>query len=356
MARDIGAVGFREEPAPEQGNPQGAEVLRRRVEHPKVVTDRLAVPANLLLMSFGFNSSRPEPASIPGRRSNVHKWTDVANSCGYDRFVSRHGNRRLCELDNSWTSGDCCREPQVAMGLVTARACMRLAGALAAAGCAWAGLQPVALAQRGPSGADRIVAGLEATSARETLQVASFTTTKTFTIEHDGTTRAHLVAALRFTAPDVKAFAVIGTQGSELLRGRVIDKLMATEIQTTERGRRAQVAISAANYEFPRVAEDGEAFVVEVVPRRPDEFLFKGRIWITKVGFHLARIEGEPARNPSFWTRRIHFVSEYAPVDGVWLLVRTVAHVKVRWFGDYVVRSECGPYRVVLTSAVEADR
>jgi len=228
---------------------------------------------------------------------------------------------------------------------------MRLAVVLAAAGFAWTGLRPVALAQRRPSeAADRIVAGLKATSARGTLQVASFTTNKTFTIEHDGTTRAQLVAALQFTAPDVKAFVVIATQGSGLFRGRVIDRMMAAEVETTERGRSQKVALSSSNYEFAGISEEGDAFVVEVVPRRQDERLFKGRIWITKVGFHLERIEGEPARNPSFWTRRIQFVSEYAPVNGVWLLVRTVARVKVRWFGDYVVRSECGPYQVVLTA------
>ena len=87
-------------------------------------------------------------------------------------------------------------------------------------------------------------------------------------------------------------------------------------------------------------------------PRRQDELLFKGQIWITRQGFHLARIEGEPA---VFWTRRIRFVSEYAPVNGVWLPVRTVAHVTVRWFGEYVVRSECGPYEMVLVSEPAPD-
>jgi hypothetical protein len=224
---------------------------------------------------------------------------------------------------------------------------------LATAGSVWAGLglQAVDLAQRGLSG-DRIVAGLEATSARETRDVASFTTTKTFTIEHDGETRAQIVAALRFTAPDVKAFAVQANRGSGFLRGRVIDPMMTAEIETTQRSRSASVAISSANYVFGDLREDGDAFVIEALPRRQDELLFKGRLWITREGFHLERIEGEPARNPSFWTRRIHFVSEYAPVNGVWLHVRTVANVTVRWFGEYVVRTECGPYEIVLVPEI----
>jgi len=210
------------------------------------------------------------------------------------------------------------------------------------------GLRPVDLAARSVPEADRIVAGLEATSAREIRLVESFTTSKTFTVMHDGQTRAEVVAALQFTAPDVKAFAILESRGSEFLRDRVINKMMQTEVELAQRGRRGKVAISPDHYAFGDLLDDGDAFVIETVPRRQDEPLFKGRIWITKDGSHLKRIEGEPAENPSFWTRRIHFVSECAPVEGVWLHVRTVARVTMRWFGEYLVRSECGPYQMLL--------
>jgi hypothetical protein len=35
-------------------------------------------------------------------------------------------------------------------------------------------------------------------------------------------------------------------------------------------------------------------------------------------------------------------------VNGVWVQVRTVAMVTVRWFGEYHVASVCGPYRMSL--------
>ena len=198
------------------------------------------------------------------------------------------------------------------------------------------------------SGTDGIVAGLETTSTRQRRLVESFRTNKIFTIMHDGKTRAQVVAALQFTAPDVKAFAVLESRGSDFLRDRVINKMMQTEIEIEQRSNRTRVALSPDNYEFAAVLDDGDDFVIEVVPRRQDELLFKGRIWITKDGLHLKRIEGEPAKNPSFWTRHIHFVSEYAPVDGVWLHGRTLARVNMRWFGEYLVLSECGPYQMML--------
>lgn len=222
----------------------------------------------------------------------------------------------------------------------------------AAAALAGLGFRPAGLSAGSDSAADRIVAGLAATAARDRSLVESFTTNKTFTIMHDGETRAQVVAALQFTAPDAKAFAILESRGSDFLRARVINRMMRTEIEHEQPGKRTRAAISPGNYEFGDVLDDGENFVIPVVPRRHDELLFTGRIWITKDGFHLKRIEGELAKSPSFWTRRIQFVSEYAPVKGVWLHGRTLARVKVRGFGEYMVLSECGPYEMLLAPRI----
>jgi hypothetical protein len=228
----------------------------------------------------------------------------------------------------------------------------RATGLLAAGGCVLAGwgVPPWGLVARSGPAPDRIIAGLQATAAHQRGLVESFVTNKTFTITHAGETRARVVAALQFTAPDVKAFSVLESNGSGLLRDRVINTMMQTEVMITQGSNRTRVAISSDNYEFGDVLDDGDDFVIEVVPRRRDELLFRGRVWITKEGSHLKRIEGEPAKNPSFWTRRIHFVSDYAPVNGVWLHERTLARVKVRWLGEYLVLAECGTYEMVLTS------
>jgi hypothetical protein len=218
------------------------------------------------------------------------------------------------------------------------------------------GVPPVDRNERPLSQAQQIVAGLEATSARQGRLTESFATEKTYTVARDGQTKAQVVAALRFTAPDVKVFTVLESRGSDFIRTRVIDRMMAAEVEFSRDKARTRVAISADNYEFGSVRDEGDAFVIETVPRRQDEVLFKGRVWITKDGFHLRRIEGEPARNPSFWTKRIRFVSEFEPVNGVWVQVRTVAMVTVRWFGEYHVASVCGPYRMALTDDRPSDR
>ena len=218
------------------------------------------------------------------------------------------------------------------------------------------GLRPVARAERPPSLAERIVAGLEATSVRENRLVEAFATNKTFTILHEGKTHAHVLAALQFKAPDVKVFTVLESRGSDFIRTRVINRMMTTEVELARDQSRARIAISPDNYEFGSVREDGDAYVLETLPRRRDELLFKGLVWITKDGFHLKRIEGEPTRNPSFWIRRIRFVVEFEPVNGVWMEVRARGRVTMRWLGEYQLQSECGPYHMLLTADAPASR
>jgi hypothetical protein len=146
----------------------------------------------------------------------------------------------------------------------------------------------------------------------------------------------------------VKVFTVLESRGSDFMRTRIINRMMAGEVEIARRRSHTRTAITSENYRFSAVQQDGDAYVIEAEPRRRDELLFKGRVWITKDGFHLKRIEGEPARNPSFWTKRIRFVSEFTPVNGVWMQVRTVATVTMRMLGEYGLQSECGPYVMSL--------
>jgi hypothetical protein len=46
------------------------------------------------------------------------------------------------------------------------------------------------------------------------------------------------------------------------------------------------------------------------------------------------RIEGQPARNPSFWVRSVHFVHTYQKVDQFWFASSTHTTSEIRIFGE----------------------
>src|SRR5437879_11977288 len=88
------------------------------------------------------------------------------------------------------------------------------------------------------------------------------------------------------------------------------------------------------NYEFllgtyERTVDQG-FYVLEVTPRIKNKFLFRGRIWVDGQDFAVARMEGEPAKNPSWWTKRNVIHVTYEKVGDFWLTARNETNAQVR--------------------------
>jgi hypothetical protein len=61
--------------------------------------------------------------------------------------------------------------------------------------------------------------------------------------------------------------------------------------------------------------------------------LFEGQIWIDAQDYALARVEGKPAKNPSFWVSSVHFVHTYQKSGPFWFPASTESVTEVRIFG-----------------------
>jgi hypothetical protein len=47
------------------------------------------------------------------------------------------------------------------------------------------------------------------------------------------------------------------------------------------------------------------------MPKRPDKYLFEGKVWIDSQDYAIVRIAGHPAKKLSFWIERADFVRQY---------------------------------------------
>ena len=74
-------------------------------------------------------------------------------------------------------------------------------------------------------------------------------------------------------------------------------------------------------------------YAIDITPRRHEERLFQGRIWVDAEDYALVRAEGKPAKNPSFWIRSVHFVHTYQKAGSFWFPVATESVSEVRIFG-----------------------
>jgi hypothetical protein len=149
--------------------------------------------------------------------------------------------------------------------------------------------------------------------------------------------RAELLVAVKGDPDGTKHFEVVSEQGWKSANKRVLRKMLESEAETSHPTMRPKTLLTPENYSFSLVQTDNvegrAAYVIEVAPKREDKYLFEGRIWVDTLDFAVVRCEGKPAKNPSFWTRSIHFVHQYQKTSEFWFPHTTESVTEARIFG-----------------------
>jgi len=134
-----------------------------------------------------------------------------------------------------------------------------------------------------------------------------------------------------------KHFEVVSEQGWKSANKHVLRKMLESEAETSRPDKRPTTRVTPDNYRFQmlgtELVENRPAYVIQVLPKRQDKYLFEGRIWVDTEDFALVRAEGKPAKNPSFWTRSVHFVHRYQKAGHFWFPCSTESITEARIFG-----------------------
>jgi hypothetical protein len=141
--------------------------------------------------------------------------------------------------------------------------------------------------------------------------------------------RAEMLVSVSCDGNGMKHFEVLSEDGWKSANKRVLHQMVETESDSSRPQIRPKNRITSENYSF-RMIETGllegrMAYVMEAIPKREDKALFRGRIWVDAEDYAFVRIEGEPAKNPSFWTRKVHFVQQYYKSGSFWFPLSTTS-------------------------------
>src|SRR5215470_3942284 len=160
--------------------------------------------------------------------------------------------------------------------------------------------------------------------------------------------RAEMVVHVTCDGAGAKQFTILGEQGSGAIRKHVFHQLLSEETEASRRGTRNNTRLTPDNYEFQIVGEEsletGPAYVLSVVPKKENKYLINGKIWVDADDYSIVRIEGQPARNPSFWVHSVHFVHTYQKVGPFWFASSTHTTSEIRIFGESELTIENSNY------------
>jgi len=199
--------------------------------------------------------------------------------------------------------------------------------------------------------ASAIFARVQQANALRDAALESYLSTRRYSVFEPGhESDAELLVSMQFVAPSTKTFTTISVHGVGWIHRRVFGRLMEAETEAAEGYDKTNSAITPANYEARLLGTDSlsgrECYVLSLVPRRHDKYLFTGKAWIDKEDFAIARLEGEPAKSPSFWVVRAPFVREYQRVDRFWLPRQDETRTEIRFAGPYVLRIQYADYQI----------
>jgi hypothetical protein len=161
-----------------------------------------------------------------------------------------------------------------------------------------------------------------------------------------------------------KQFTILSEEGSGSIRKHVFQKLLSEETEASRRGTRSSTRLTPDNYDFrilgQETLETGPAYVLEVLPKTSNKYLINGSIWVDASDYSIVRIEGQPARNPSFWVHSVHFVHTYQKIGQFWFARSTDTRSEIRIFGESELTIENVDYKLnspaeTHTSSIERD-
>lgn len=196
-------------------------------------------------------------------------------------------------------------------------------------------------------GLQDVITGLEAAQRTNHAHMVPFTVTREYQLfgGDDKEPKSTVIAEVRFQPPTTKTWQVKNASGSGRAE-KVVRNVLEREAKYARDGK---IAISREHYDF-RYAGTGEAehrpcYVLQLVPKRDDTNLLRGRIWVDRDTYLIHRFEGEPAKSPSWWIKDLKLFTTYGDLGGIWLPTSSKGIADVRLFGPHTMTERTLSYR-----------
>jgi len=224
---------------------------------------------------------------------------------------------------------------------------------------AGAQMQGVLPEERSPLTAAQVRDKLLEMNLRRAQALHSYQGTRTYRVIYRGLlglTVAGMVVDVTYKAPDSKEFIIRSSTGSKVILDKVFKKLLQAEKEALSIDGQRRTALNSENYEFTMVGYESIAsrrmYVLTVEPKTKSKFLFRGRIWVDANDFAVVRLEAEPAKNPSFWTKSSQIEQSYKKVNDFYLPQRNHSVSSIRIGGRAELTIEYQNYDITGSDRV----
>jgi len=186
-----------------------------------------------------------------------------------------------------------------------------------------------------------IVQSLEAAEQQNPAKAHGYTMTRSYKLFQGDEVEpvSQTTAEITFVPPSTKSYVI--KQSSGMSRGKnLVRDILDLESVPSE----SSSEISRQNYEFVLLRQEELGgvlvYLLRMIPKRKEKNLLNGLIWVDKKTFRIQRIEGTPAKKPSWWLKNIEITLQYTDFEGLWLPTYLSSTATVRLVGSFLLTGE----------------
>jgi hypothetical protein len=210
------------------------------------------------------------------------------------------------------------------------------------------------VARSAPLPVGQVVENLQRRNALRAAALTQFVGTRTYRMQYRGFPSDHdaeMVVQVAYHAPNSKKFTIVSQTGSKFIADHVFKKLLEGELEASNEENRRRSSLSTENYDFALAAyedsPEGGRYVLNLLPKTKNKFLYRGKIWVDAHDFAVVRIEGEPGKNPSFWIKKTAVTHRYVKVNDFWLPAENHTESVIRLGGTATLSIEYRDYKII---------
>jgi hypothetical protein len=210
-----------------------------------------------------------------------------------------------------------------------------------------------------PLSTEQIVKNLVGMNLERAQALHAYNGTRTYRVEYRGfprTRSAEMIVDVNYRSPETKEFTIQSATGSKMIIDEVFKKLLQAETETLAAEAQRRTALNGDNYDFTLVGYEstpfGSMYVLIVEPKTKDKILYRGRIWVDAEDFAVVRLEAQPAKSPSFWTKNSEVVQVYMKVSDFWLPARNHSIAAIRLGGRAELTIQYNNYQITSADPI----
>ena len=166
---------------------------------------------------------------------------------------------------------------------------------------------------------------------------------------------AEMLVRVTFSKAQGKTFQVIEANGVEGISKKVFQNLMDGEKEASKTDNLTRGSIKPQNYSFELLGTDVLAgrscYVLGIHPKAKTKFVFNGKVWVDAEDFAVAKLEGHPAANISFWVGKPLITQTWRKTGEFWMAASNCTRSESRILGSSELTVQNTGYQFGATTA-----